>query len=149
MKRLRRTFYPTNTPDSKEIYIKKLHSFYFYALVTTVITLGVGTVLAQQSTGQDIDSEQQCTQCDQDATRSTPRAMENGQGTQLAMLSDSQIAVDHRNTLDLSLMQHRGYMDSAPANRMQVSDLLIDMTLNEDLRAAPESPELPEFRTRD
>lgn len=77
--------------------------------------------------------------------------MESDQSTQLAMLSDSQTTADHRNTLEQSLMQRRdrGYMDSAPANGMQVSDLLIDMTPNEDLRAAPESPEPPKLRTRD
>jgi len=41
--------------------MKKLHSFAFYALATPIITLGAGPVLAQQSTGQDMNRSQQST----------------------------------------------------------------------------------------
>lgn len=45
--------------------MKKLHSFAFYALVTPVIALGAGPLLAQQATGQDKDRKLQSTQQDQ------------------------------------------------------------------------------------
>jgi sporulation protein YlmC with PRC-barrel domain len=62
---LNRTFRPTNTPDSKEIHMKKLHSFALYALVTPVMTLGAGSLLAQQPTGQNNDRKMQSAQQDQ------------------------------------------------------------------------------------
>lgn len=85
--------------------MKKLHSFAFYALITPAMTLGAGSLLAQQTT--DLDSEPQSTQPDKDA----------GQ-------SDSHAATDTRNASDESRMHKRGYMASSPANAMQMSTLI-------------------------
>lgn len=108
--------------------MKKLHSFALHALVTPVIALGAGSVLAQQAGGQDSDREQQSTQRDQDATlpRTTQsdQSTQRDQSTQLARRSDSQTAAGRENTRDESRKQNRGFMDSAPANGMQASDLI-------------------------
>jgi len=45
--------------------MKKLHSFTLYALITPVITLGAGSLLAEQPTGQGSDRTLQSTQQDQ------------------------------------------------------------------------------------
>ncbi len=45
--------------------MKKLHSFALYALVTPVMTLGAGSLLAQQPTGQNNDRKMQSAQQDQ------------------------------------------------------------------------------------
>ncbi|MDT8385682.1 MAG: PRC-barrel domain-containing protein [Gammaproteobacteria bacterium] len=45
--------------------MKKLHSFTFYALVTPIITLGAGSLLAEQPTDQDSNRMLQSTQQDQ------------------------------------------------------------------------------------
>ena len=88
--------------------MKKLQSFVFYALVTPVITLGAGSLLAEQSTDKNMDREQQSSQRYQDASQSTPGARQGNQNTQR----------------DQARMQYRGYMDSAPANGMQASNLI-------------------------
>lgn len=93
--------------------MKNLHSFAFYALATPVITLGAGPLLAQQSTDQDVDrqqeqsTQQQSTQRDQDAKQSTTKSMESDQSTS-----------------NQSGTQNRGYMGSAPANGMHASNLI-------------------------
>jgi len=88
--------------------MKKLHSLALYALVTPVITFGAGSVLAQSSEGTDVDRVQQSNQRNQDATQSKPGARQGNQNTQR----------------DQARMQYRGYMDSAPANGMQASNLI-------------------------
>ncbi len=113
--------------------MKKLHSFALYALVTPAITLGAGSVLAQQSTAQDIDREQRSTQRHQDDTRSTSKVKEKGQSTQYDSQAGSQKAADHRNMRDQSRLQNRGYMDSAPANGMHASNLIgADVSISAD-----------------
>lgn len=104
--------------------MNKLHSLTFYALVTPAIMLSSTAVVAQQSTGQNADREQQTTQRDQDATRSTPGTAQGDQSTRRTGQSASQTAADHENMHDQARMQHRGYMDSAPASGMQVSELI-------------------------
>ncbi len=103
--------------------MKKLHSFAFYALVTPVITLGAGSVLAQQST-------------DQDAKHSTSSTKQTHQSAQGAKQSDSQAAADRRNMGDQSRMENRDYMASVPANAMQASTLIgtkVRTTIDKDV----------------
>lgn len=89
--------------------MKKLHSLAFYALVAPTITLGSGFVFAaetdskdkdlgEQSMGQDADPSQQ----GQDATKSSY----------------------NKNAQSDGGMKNRGYLDSAPANGMQASNLI-------------------------
>ena len=87
--------------------MKKLHSFAFYAFVTPVITLGAGSLLAQQSTDKNMDSEQHSPQHDQNSTQSTPWTTQGDQ-----------------NMHDQSRMEYRGYLGSAPANGSQASNLI-------------------------
>jgi sporulation protein YlmC with PRC-barrel domain len=90
--------------------MKKLHSLVFYALVTPAMTLGASSVLAQQSTGQQMmDREQQSTQRDQGATPYTPGTMQGDQG---------------RAGRDQSPMDRQDYMSSTPADGMQASNLM-------------------------
>ncbi len=79
--------------------MKKLPSLAFCALITPVITLGTGSVLAEQSTDQDMDSEMQGTQ------QRSQDAMQSTQG-------------------DPSQMQNEGYLGSSPANGMHASNLI-------------------------
>lgn len=91
--------------------MKKLHSFAFYAVFTPVITLGAGSLLAQQSTdqnmGMDMDSEQQSPQRDQDSTQPAPWPKQADQ-----------------NMHDQSRMENRGYIASAPVNGSRASNLI-------------------------
>lgn len=104
--------------------MKKLHSVAFYALITPIISLGAGSVLAQQpSSDHDEDNEQQSTQRDQDADRSTLRTTQGEQSSQRDRQSESQAAVGGQ-TGDRSRMEHTGYMASVPANGMHSSDLI-------------------------
>lgn len=92
--------------------MKKLHSFAFYALVTPAITLGAGSVLAEPTSGQDMDREPQSTQRDKDATQ-----------------ADS-------NARDQSRKENRGYLSSAPTNGMRASSLIdaeVKTTGDEDM----------------
>ncbi|WP_019595166.1 PRC-barrel domain-containing protein [Thioalkalivibrio sp. ALM2T] len=101
--------------------MNKLHSFAFYALVTPAITLGAGSVLAQQYDERDVDRDAQSTQSEQG---------------QRAGQSDSKSAEDYSAARDEARMQHRGYMDSSPANSMHVSELIgtdVKTTSDEDL----------------
>ena len=75
--------------------MKKLHSFTFYTLVTPLIALGAGSVMAEQPTGKD-------------RMQSSPMTMQSGQSMQRSQ----------------SGMQHRGYLNTAPANGAQASNLI-------------------------
>lgn len=86
--------------------MKKLHSLTFYALVTPVITLGAGSVLAESSSDKKMDREQQSSQSYQDSKQ------------------------------DQSQMQSQGYLSSAPANGRHASDLIgaeVKTTNNEEV----------------
>lgn len=103
--------------------MNKLHAFAFYALVTPVITLGAGTVLAEQSTDQDAKQygshpAKESTQRDQDVKQFT-----SDDSSHRAKDSGSHPAKESTQH-DQSRMQNRGYMDSAAANGMQASDLI-------------------------
>lgn len=87
--------------------MKKLHTIAFYALTAPVITLGAGSLLAQQAADQDIDREQQSTQREEGASRSA-RA---GQ-------ADAQAAAPGQAHMN------RGYIAYGPANSMQSSYLI-------------------------
>lgn len=92
--------------------MKKLHSLAFYALVAPAITLGSGTVFAGQADSDNKDLGEQSmghdaapSQQGQDATKSSYN--KNAQS-------------DHKE----GGMKNRGYLDSAPANGMQASNLI-------------------------
>ncbi len=116
--------------------MKRLHTFAFYAVITPLVTLGAGSVLAEKSTDQNVDREQQSTQHDEDAEQyGSHPAKENAQSDQGAKQSTSeqgkQRAKDSGShparesaQSDQSRMKHQGYMSSAPANGMQVSNLI-------------------------
>lgn len=102
--------------------MKKLHSLAFYALITPVLTLGSGAVLAaqgsedtdlgEQSMGQDADPETQSPEQDKQVTKSKYNTAEP---------TDQQT---DQQTGDQSGMQNKGYLDSRPTNGMAASDLI-------------------------
>ncbi|MFO7550397.1 MAG: PRC-barrel domain-containing protein [Haliea sp.] len=118
--------------------MKKLHSYALCALVTPVITLGAGSVLAHQANDQDIDRKHQSSQQEQGATRSSTGITQSDQGVEHHSQSKSQKAMDHRDTRDQSHMGNRGYMDSVPAKGMQASNLIgtkVKTTVDKDVGA--------------
>lgn len=112
--------------------MNKLHTYAFYALVTPAITFSSAAVLAQQPAGQDADREQQreqqSTQSDRGATPSAAdrerQSTQRDQRADRAGQSDAQTAAERRNQREDSRMEHRGYMNSAPMNGLQLSDLM-------------------------
>lgn len=105
--------------------MKKLHSIAFYALVTPAITLGAGSVLAEQSADPQLGQEQNTqrgTSSDQDAMKSTTQTSQDEQGTRTGQ-SDMKTASDSRTTQDQSQGQSRDYIESVPANGMRVTNL--------------------------
>lgn len=139
--------------------MNKLHSIAFYALIAPAITLSSAAVLAQQSSGQDSDREQQSSQAERDSTlttgqdldreqdrsqrqdsttRNTPLTSRDSQSPDRAGQSDSQqTAAERRNMRDgQSRMENRGFMNSAPANGVHISDLMgadVSTTGDEDV----------------
>lgn len=104
--------------------MKKLHSFVVCALATPILTLGAGSVLAQQSTDDNMDPDRQGTQHDRDTRKSAPGTSQGDQNAQRSWQSESQKAADRDAMHDKSGMQHRGFMAAVPANGMQASDLM-------------------------
>lgn len=104
--------------------MKKLHSLAFYALVTPVITLSSGALLAEDTTGQDVDREHKSTQRDKDAMQSTPKTTQSDQDKQRAGQYDSRTAGDHHKMGEMSRTENRGFLDSAPASGLQASNLI-------------------------
>lgn len=110
MQQLIRAFCPKDIPDLKEIAMKKLHSLAFYALVAPAMTLGAGSVLAEQS-----------------AERQKQGAQNYQQG---ADKSDPQNAADRLGQRDQagqrgqSGMQTRSYISAVPAEGRQASELM-------------------------
>ncbi|WP_018167952.1 PRC-barrel domain-containing protein [Thioalkalivibrio sp. ALMg9] len=108
--------------------MNKLHSFAFYALVTPAITLGAGSVLAQQHTDQGADRGAQSSERDQGATQyndrdRAPGDMERDQRSERAGQDDAKTAEDRRDAGD-ELAERKGYLESVPASGMQVSELM-------------------------
>lgn len=99
--------------------MKKLHAVAVYALVTPVLTLGAGSLLAQ-STDQDMDREQQSTQIDQGATQSS----QSDQSGAYPSLSDAQTAADREKERDQYGEKNRHDRNSAAAKGMPVSELI-------------------------
>lgn len=97
--------------------MNKLQSFALYTLFAPAITFSSAAVLAQQSTGQDIDNEQQ-------ASQQQPGGAQSGQGTLVTGQSESQTATGQRSTGEQSRMENRGYMDAAPTNGLHASNLI-------------------------
>lgn len=104
--------------------MKALHTFAFYAVVTPIISLGSGAVLAQQSTDQDYDREQKSTQHEKDAAHSMPRTMDKDLNTPRASQTGSQTAADHRSAQGQAHMRDQGSLTSVPANGVEASDLI-------------------------
>lgn len=107
--------------------MKKLHSVAFYALVTPVITLGAGSVLAQQPVDRDVDTEQHRTQQERgSAQQSTSQEINRArQSTLTAGQSDAQTAAQRQQVAgDQSRMQNKGFMRTAPANSMHINHLI-------------------------
>lgn len=104
--------------------MKNLHSFAFCALVTPVITLGAGSVLAGQSADKDLDRKEQSTQRDQNANQATPSVTEGVERSHRDKQSDANRVADRSNMRDQSRMEHRGYIDATPANGVRSSDLV-------------------------
>jgi len=96
--------------------MKKLNSFLFYLLVTPAITLGAGSVLAQQTT--------------------PPTTTQNDKNPQHAKPSEMQTNSDQQKARDQSGMQNRGYMGSVPANGSHATNLIgadVKTSTNEDI----------------
>lgn len=104
--------------------MKKLHSLAFCALVTPVITFGAGSVLAQETTNQDMDRNQHSNQRDHDTMKSSPRSTQGELNSQRAGQGDSKKAENGRMMGDQSSMQNRGHMAAVPALGMRASDLI-------------------------
>ncbi|WP_409523002.1 PRC-barrel domain-containing protein [Nitrincola sp. MINF-07-Sa-05] len=111
--------------------MKKLHSFVFYALVSPAITLGAGSALAQ-STAQGTQS---ATQSNLDTTPTDKNAQGAAQ-SDLNKDTDNRNAAGTQSNMNMgnqTRMENRGYMDSAPANGVQASDLIgADVRTNDD-----------------
>lgn len=102
--------------------MKKLYSFALYALVAPAMTLGASSVLAQD----------QQERTDQDADRGAligvetaemPGVYQEGGMEGRADLQDAQQAEDRRDAGD-ELAERKGYLESAPADGMQASDIM-------------------------
>lgn len=104
--------------------MKKLQSLAFYALVTPVMTLGAGSVLAQPESDHEGDREERSTQRDLDASQSDRSTTQSEPSTRRGGESDSPAVAGDRNTGQQSGMEHRGYMASAPANGIHASDII-------------------------
>lgn len=130
--------------------MKKLNTFAFCALVTPVITLGAGPLLATptpDSGSNDVNTGQQSSQGGQSAAQSGQTPAQGGQSpaqsAQSPAQSGSQTSAELPNRYDQpqAIMQNRGYMNSAPTNGMQVSDLIgaeIKNTNDEDVGSVNE-----------
>lgn len=95
--------------------MKKLNSIIFYALVTPVITLGAGSVMAHNTSVEVAKSEQ-----------STPRT---DQKNKTDMYKDT----DRNNMMDNSRMKNQDYLTAVPANGMHASNLIgADVRTNND-----------------
>ena len=95
--------------------MKKLNSLVFYALVTPVIALGAGSVLAQQPVDKTTQSEQ---------------------NKQRAMQSDVQKEADRKNMYGKSGQQSSQYLGAVPANGAHASQLIgadVQTANNEDI----------------
>jgi len=84
--------------------MKKLHSLAFYALVAPAMTLGAGSVLAEQAT----EGQKQGAQSYQ----------------QGADKSDPQKTADRMSQRDQSRIQNQRYISSVPAKGVQVSNYI-------------------------
>lgn len=121
--------------------MKKIRSLAFSALVTPVLMLSSGALLAQQSSEQDATQSNSATtqsesnvtgaaqsdsqqSSDQDATQSNSSTAQSDSNLTGAAQSDSQKAANQGNMGAQKRAQHRGYIDSTPANSMRVSDLI-------------------------
>lgn len=92
--------------------MKKLHSLAVYALVTPILTLGAGSALAERSTADDdMNTERQ------DVWHSESEKAANNQ--QMRDKSDMK-----QHMRDKSDMKHTGYMDKAPVDGLQASNLI-------------------------
>nr|WP_231369386.1 PRC-barrel domain-containing protein [Thioalkalivibrio sp. AKL19] len=124
--------------------MKKLHSFALYALVAPAISLGAGSVLAQQHDegtdrgAQSSERDQGATgYSDRDSERDAMRSQRDKDGKEFGMEGGagqhgSQQAGDRRDSGD-HLAERKGYLDSAPANGMQASDIIgTDVTTSGD-----------------
>ncbi|QEW07514.1 PRC-barrel domain-containing protein [Nitrincola iocasae] len=115
--------------------MKKLHSLVFCALVTPAITLGAGSVLAQQPTEQDSANQQHKSDVykdDKQSAANTTLSNQNSEGQDSGQ-SSSMTETDRNKTSDLSGMQNRGYLESAPVNGTQASELIgADVRTNND-----------------
>lgn len=108
--------------------MKKLHSFVFYALVTPAIALSSAAVLAEQSAGQDVEQKQQNTQPDQDATKSTGKAVPGDQkmSDQAATKSQGSMGSDPAKGMQVSSLIGAEVKNTADEGIGSVSDLIID-----------------------
>lgn len=110
--------------------MKKLHSLAFYALITPVMTLGASALMAEESEDLDIKHDQRNSQSEQGNIQSDNK---NAQGVKQ---SESHKATDRQNTNTQARKEYRGFMESLPANSMQVNDLIgadINTTGDEDV----------------
>ncbi|WP_018948843.1 PRC-barrel domain-containing protein [Thioalkalivibrio sp. ALMg11] len=108
--------------------MKKLYSFALYALVAPAMTLGASSVLAQdqqERTDQDADRGAQSMERDQGATQYNDRDRERGaqrdKGDKDFGMEGR--AEDRRDAGD-ELAERKGYLESAPADGMQASDIM-------------------------
>lgn len=106
--------------------MNKLHSIAFCALITPVLTLSAGSVMAEQS-AQDKDREQKSSQHEYSKKRENQ--------------SDSRTAAERLSKRDSSYTQNRGFMGTIPANGLQASSLLgadVKTTNNEEVGSVNE-----------
>lgn len=104
--------------------MKFLNVLALSTLITPAIALGAGTVLAQQSNGQDPGREQPGTQREQDSGQSPRLVTQDPQGEESTREVDTQAGGDQRKMHDQTRMQYRGYLASSPVRGLQASELL-------------------------
>jgi len=103
--------------------MNKLHSITFYALITPIITLGAGSLLAQAPAAQDPERQQPSTQ-GQAAQRTPGQPAQHEQGAVTAGQPGSQSAADRLNTNDGAHKPSRGFISAVPANGIHASKLI-------------------------
>ncbi|GAB3023457.1 PRC-barrel domain-containing protein [Bowmanella dokdonensis] len=106
--------------------MKKLRSIALCALITPVVALSAGSVLAEQSAAQDKDREQQ-SQHKYDKKRDDQTAYETTLGRQ--------------NKDDKTYMANRGFLNEIPANGLQASHLIgatVNTSNNEEVGSVNE-----------
>lgn len=116
--------------------MKKRYAFALCALAAPVLTIGAGSVLAQQSTHEDTASKQEAMQPAQDSERAEALVTADSRAETRSFGADRSSSKDQGTSPKASRNQSHGYMATTPANSMKISDLMgadVKTTRDEDV----------------